>query len=96
MSKKRLHSIAQEWGSVRAGATDDPQRRWREYQREGYRGTLYYAAVVDMRKEEDALLGYGFRYNVHRKSNVASETRGYVYVIQCSLLRVLLWRMLLR
>jgi len=39
-----------------AGATTEPERRKREYERDGYTGTMYYAPTQNMKKAEDRLL----------------------------------------
>ena len=66
---------------IRCGATIDPERRSKEYAREGYQGVMYYAATTNMKTAENRLLhAFNFEYNKQRNSNVAEE-KGYVYII---------------
>ena len=79
---RRLQSLSQERGAIRAGATTNPQQRKYSYQTEGYSGVMYYANVDNMQKEEDILLQMKqFRHNTHVKSN-AQPAKGAVYVIK--------------
>ena len=79
---RKVRSLSQERGTIRAGATTNPQQRKYSYQAEGYSGVMYYANVDNMQKEEDALLQMkDFRYNTHSKSNAQPE-KGAVYVIK--------------
>jgi len=77
-----LESKARERKTIRTGATTDPERRKREYEYDGYTGTMYFAATQNMKKAEDRLLAICHcKENEQRKSNAKSEP-GYVYVIQ--------------
>jgi hypothetical protein len=73
-------------GSVRIGATVDPERRAREYELEGFSGIMRVQNVSNMRNAEDNLLrkakevGAG-RHNRQSISNMP-EAPGYVYVIE--------------
>ena len=63
------------------GATDDPERRRGEHEREGYRGKMYCAPTKNMMTAEDKLLEkFHFYENQHESSNAAEE-RGYIYAI---------------
>jgi len=77
-----LEDRAREWKTIRVGATTDPDRCKREYEHDGYAGTMYYAATQNMKRAEDRLLAVCHcRENEQRTSNAKSE-QGYVYVIQ--------------
>ena len=79
---KFLHDIANssDYGIVRVGSTDDPKRRSAEYERDGYRGTMYYAQTDNKQYAEDLLKLRTYRHNVQEQSNAKPE-KGYVYVI---------------
>jgi len=66
----------------RVGATIDPNRRCKEYERKGYRGTMYYAPTTNMKKAENSLLNAceTCSQNIQKASNVDEEP-GYVYAI---------------
>lgn len=66
---------------IRVGATIDPFQRCTQYERQGYRGTMWCASTRNMMAAEDKLLESGARHNNHRWSNALAEP-GYVYVIQ--------------
>jgi len=77
-----LEDRATERKTIRTGVTTDPERRKREYEYDGYAGTMYYAETQNMKRAEDRLLAICHcRENEQRKSNAKSEP-GYVYVIQ--------------
>ena len=86
VSMSDLNEIATEKGSIRVGATADPDNRAKTYENEGYAGIMYVAPTNNMKKAENKLLdtalnsGSG-RHNVHTKSN-AKESEGYAYVIK--------------
>ena len=69
---------------IRVGATTDPERRRKEYQREGYRGTMICAKTQNMKKAENKLLEAcrTCTANIQRSSNVVAEKPGYVYGIK--------------
>ena len=85
-TQKELH----EWikkGTIRAGSTVKPSRRRREYQRIGYRGTMYYTETTNMHYAENELFRErmttfkgNFRHNHHAVSN-CPERAGKVYLI---------------
>ena len=82
MSVVRLNTLSQERGAIRAGATVDPRQRSYGYQAEGYSGTLFYAEVSDMQREENRLLERRqYLHNVQSRSNAQAKP-GYVYVIK--------------
>ena len=77
-----LESKARERKTIRTGATTEPERRKREYERDGYTGTMYFAATQNMKRAEDRLLAVcPCAMNMQRTSNVKEEP-GYVYIIQ--------------
>lgn len=80
-TQQELHEKAEECGSIRAGATVDPNRRADEYEAEGFSGRMYVAPTENMMKAEDKLLDHELRHNEQVNSN-AAEGAGYVYVIQ--------------
>ena len=74
-----LHRHASKRGAVRVGATNDPDRRAREYRNDGYHGKMYYTYTSNMRATENRLLRENAgRHNVHKTSNAAAKP-GYVY-----------------
>lgn len=82
VSQKELKDIAEGYGVIRAGATNDIKRRIGQYERDGYSGEVYFAKTTNMKYAENSLLhNYYFRHNVHQSSNVSDEP-GYVYVIK--------------
>ena len=77
-----LHTVADQRGAIRAGSTIDPRQRARQYAREGYSGTLYYANTENMMRAENTLFeNHTFRHNVQLRSN-SPQDPGYVYVIK--------------
>ena len=77
-----LQQIAAQSGGIRVGATDDPNRRANEHEREGYSGQMYYFKTENMRKAEDKLLEQAPGiHNVQQRSN-AEDKPGYVYAIK--------------
>ena len=79
---KELHQIAAQSGVIRVGATNDPNRRANQYEREGYSGQMYYFKTENMRKAEDKLLEQAAGiHNVQQRSN-AENKPGYVYAIK--------------
>ena len=72
-------------GAIRAGSTNDIERRRGEYYGGGYRGTMYYAKTKNMKKAEDRLLKDAceefLRHNRQCRSN-NTEDEGYVYLIK--------------
>ena len=82
---EQLKEKAKQVNNDRVGATEDIQRRKGEYERNGYRGTMYYSKTPNMKSEENTLLSVCKAYgacprNVQRVSN-AQASPGYVYVI---------------
>jgi len=69
--------------SIYSGSTDDPQRRAREHEREGYSGTMYYWHTQNMKHAENQLLEKKPRHNIEYTSNAKPEP-GYVYAIHGS------------
>lgn len=72
--------------NYRVGSTVDPERRRKEYVREGYTGEMQYAKTTDMRRAEDRLLSTckgnnSCPANVQRQSN-QKHKEGYVYTIK--------------
>ncbi len=80
VSQAELNEIAQECGSIRVGATEDPYKRSKQYEKDGYSGVMYISKTNNMLFAEDKLLEHNTRHNIHKRSNVADEP-GYVYVI---------------
>ena len=77
-----LYEMADPNIHIRAGSTEDPERRRRDYVYQNhYAGTMYYAQTTNMRNSENQLLQHNFRDNVQRTSN-AREAPGYVYLIR--------------
>lgn len=75
-----LHRYADR--GIRAGSTNNPNRRKGEYAREGYRGKMYYARTKNMKTAETKLLSqHNFKHNQQVTSNQQPE-EGYIYVIQ--------------
>ena len=69
-------------GFIRAGSTEDPHRRKKEYEDQGYGGDMFYAKTENMRDAENRLLkARDFRHNAQGKSN-ANDGPGYIYVIK--------------
>ena len=83
VSFEQLKELAER--NDRVGATEDIQRRKGEYERDGYRGTMYYFKTPNMKSAENTLLSVckacgACPRNVQRVSN-AQASPGYVYVI---------------
>ena len=76
----QLAKILKKDYSIRVGSTKDPKNRGKEYEREGYSGTIYTAKTSNMKKSENKLLKANPRHNDHKKSNAAEES-GFVYVL---------------
>lgn len=82
VSQRELREIAKEKGSVYGGSTVNPDARAYQHERNGMRGTMYYASTTNMMKSEDALLEVGnFRHNMHQMSG-AKQDNGNIYVCQ--------------
>lgn len=78
---QQLCRLARETNAIRCGSTNNPNRRKNEYSHNGYKGTMYYSSTLNMKKDENTLLGLkNWRENTQAKSNVHSE-QGYVYII---------------
>jgi hypothetical protein len=80
-TQKEIEKDAKKNGSIRVGVTDDPKRRAREYEQEGYQGTMEIARTSNMRKAENRLLDRNYRHNQQKESN-APEKEGYIYLIR--------------
>ena len=80
VSQAELNEIAQQYNSIRVGATKDLDVRANQYEREGYSGIMYIAKTTNMQYAEDKLLEHDTRHNIHKTSNVDNGS-GYVYVI---------------
>ena len=66
---------------MRAGSTNDPERRRREYvYKDNYSGVMYCAPSKNMRDDEDSLLNGNFSKNVQKTSNQTTES-GFGYLI---------------
>ena len=70
--------------SERVGATNDIERRKKEYASDGYEGLMYYAETKNMQRAENQLLesckkSGGCPKNAQKKSN-AEASPGCVYV----------------
>ena len=81
-TQKEIKEYIQEGKIERVGATIDAERRCKEYERDGYRGTMLYAHTKNMKKTENTLLGNceTCHKNIQRTSNV-EEKPGYIYAI---------------
>lgn len=80
-----LKQKARQTNNERVGATIDIERRRKEYERDGYTGTMFYFKTENMERAENALLGECkssgvCAKNVQKLSN-AQPSEGYVYVI---------------
>jgi hypothetical protein len=53
----------------------------KEYERDGYKGTMYEAPTKNMRMAENKLLGSDLLHNDQGKSNVEAKP-GHTYVIK--------------
>nr|MDO8112914.1 hypothetical protein [Candidatus Sigynarchaeota archaeon] len=80
-SQKELNKIAPVKGAIRTGRTLDPQTRAKQYEKEGYGGTMFFADTTNMKKAENKLLGNDLRHNTQEKSNAHDEP-GKIYVIK--------------
>ena len=80
-TQNKLAEIAKKDYSIRVGSTTNPKNRAKQYEREGYSGTIYYAKTSTMKKSENELLKNDPRHNDHKRSNVG-ENPGYVYVVK--------------
>lgn len=68
--------------AVRAGISNDPNRRAGSYGRDNYRGEMFYAPTEDMRGSENRMFeDRKYKYNDQGKSN-AQSVPGYKYVIK--------------
>ncbi len=78
----QLYHKAESASIVRAGSTNDPDRRRREYvYGRDYSGIMYYAKSTNMKESEDFLLRHEYRDNEQLVSN-QTEGSGYVYLIK--------------
>ena len=80
-----LQRKAKQVNDERVGATTDIERRRGEYERKGYRGTMYYFKTRNMKYAENILLNEckssgACPKNVQKVSNTQASG-GYVYVI---------------
>ena len=81
VSQAKLHKIAEQKGSIRAGSTIDPVRRAGEYSRDGYAGKMYASRTKNMMKAEDKILAHSLRHNDQGRSN-AQGGSGHIYVLK--------------
>ncbi len=80
VTQSDLNEIVEQNNSIRVGSTKDPNSRAKQYERDGYSGTMYVAKTSNMQQAENKLLDHNTRHNDHKTSN-QSDDAGYVYVI---------------
>jgi hypothetical protein len=70
---------------IRVGSTNEIKELLRQYRRNGYEGTMYYAMTQNMRECEDLCILNARRsgqLNYIPHNSISPQTAGYVYIIQ--------------